>query len=145
MIVQDLRTIRITIQSIREQTWGHKVRNKRLVVMCREIDRLIDDHTTFNNDIWLWGGQADLRDQLLDGLRALRTLVHPSIEDRPLMAETNREVRDRLRLLEDLATFLIKKAEEIKPPMSAIDRVLREVSSMSRADQPPPDVDEIPF
>lgn len=144
MIIEDLRTIRITIMAIRERTWGHRVRNNRLRVMCREIDLLIDDNTRFNNDIWLWSGQAALREQLLDGLRALRTLAHPGT-DAPGAFETNREVMDRLRLLEDLATFLIQKAEEIKPPLPAMEVALLAARSEGQADQLVSDSDEIPF
>lgn len=116
MIIHNLRSIRILINTICQQHYSHERRNKRLAVMERTIDRLITSHETWlGGDNWL-ADYPDLRAQLIDGLRSLRLLTHPNLNDEDLVLfETHSDVKDRLRLMGEVVSFLIEKAEEAQP------------------------------
>lgn len=121
-VITSLRTIRIAIDAIHKRTYGHDYRNRLLSVMRREMAVIVETHREFRGDHYL-RDKTDLREQLADGLRALTTLLHDGGDagwdqdaEQRRDFETHREVNARLTLVHDLATFLIRRAEEELPP-----------------------------
>jgi hypothetical protein len=134
-VITSLRTIRIVTEAIVKQTFGHDYRNRMLAVMRREMEVIISKHADFDGDYYL-RDQRDVREQLRDGLQAVALLLHGGGDgdgdpNRVGSFETHRQVNDRLKLLNDLASFLIQKAEEVRGQDEQRQKWLREPEDLS--------------
>lgn len=146
-VITSLRTIRIVCEAIVKQTFGHDYRNRMLAVMQREMTVIMRRHSDFDGDYYL-RGRDDVQEQLRDGLRAVAALLHAGGDgdtdpDRNHF-ETHREVIDRMKLLKDLATFLIDRAEEERGKDEKLNKMYAQADAESEPQIPDASEDDIP-
>lgn len=98
---QEIRAIRVALAVIVTAHVGHETRNRKLRVLRDMIRDVMDRYDVLGAE------------SLLDGLRAMHTLAHDTGLNSDLgRTETHHEVKIRLRLIDEIAVWLVQKAEQ---------------------------------
>lgn len=105
VMTQDLKTIRLAIEAIREQAWTHDSRNKKLSVLRDHVKEL---QLTYNSKDYLTYGWEE--NVLPDGLQALEHYLRDTA-----YGEIHTQVLRRLWVAVDIIGYMINKIERTSP------------------------------